>query len=81
MSQDEAKALYVETILGLCDRAEEEHDIMDFLSNPKFVNDPHYIELLKQQDVFRDKFALLGRTHTKGHKGEMVVINGVSVAL
>uniref|UniRef100_A0A8R1HMH0 ACB domain-containing protein n=1 Tax=Caenorhabditis japonica TaxID=281687 RepID=A0A8R1HMH0_CAEJA len=75
MEKDEAKARYVEKMLQLCDKAEKEHDMMNFL------NDPSVAHLLPKQDEIRSRFATLGRTTVKGYEGKTVSVNGVSISL
>ncbi|CAI2348571.1 unnamed protein product [Caenorhabditis sp. 36 PRJEB53466] len=74
MEKDEAKARYIEKMLQLCDKAEKEHDLMNYL------NDPTVADLLPKQDQLREHFATLGRTTVKGYEGETVTVNGVSIS-
>ncbi|CAP22022.1 Protein CBR-ACBP-4.2 [Caenorhabditis briggsae] len=68
-----AKAIYVEKMLELCDKAEAEHDLMNFLNDPKIA------DLLPKQNELRAHFEKLGRTTVKGFEGETVTVNGHSI--
>lgn len=74
MDEAEAKAQYVEKMLKLCNQAEAEHNLMEFLSDPTIA------DLLPKQNQLREHFATLGRTTVKGFEGETVEINGVSIS-
>ncbi|CAB3403084.1 unnamed protein product [Caenorhabditis bovis] len=68
----------------LCDKAEEEHDLMEYLTDPKYadlVNDPKWVKFLEKQDEFRANFATLGRTSVKGYEGKQITVSGVTINL
>ncbi|KAL6737197.1 hypothetical protein Aduo_010862 [Ancylostoma duodenale] len=75
MPKEDAMTEYVELFLAVCEKAEDEHNIDDFL------NDPALKEVVQLEPMFRKNFEILGRTSMKGREGQTIEVNGTKIQL